>query len=205
MIAEEGVVTKNGWSALFSTAFKQSRNAMVLVDARRIHVDVNGAYLKLLGYERSALIGQPLYRFVTGPSRASDQEWSTALAMGTFTGEAEMICADGSRVGVQWGASTEVVTGNRLVLFVALSTARWGSRFRRTAANERDAGELSAREGEIVRLISLGSGPEIADELQIAHNTVRTHVRNSMLKLGARSRAHLVAKAMSSGVVLRPS
>jgi PAS domain S-box-containing protein len=197
---------RDGWSALFSTAFKQSRNAMVLVDARRIHVDVNGAYLKLLGYERKALIGQPLYRFVTGPSRASDQEWSTALAMGNFTGEADMICADGSRVGVQWGASTEVVTGHRLVLFVALSTARWGSRFRRTAVDDRESGELSEREGEIVRLISLGgSGPEIADELQIAHNTVRTHVRNSMLKLGARSRAHLVAKAMSSGVVLHPS
>jgi DNA-binding CsgD family transcriptional regulator len=55
-----------------------------------------------------------------------------------------------------------------------------------------------------VRLISLGrSGPEIAEDLQIAHNTVRTHVRNSMLKLGARSRAHLVAKALSSGVALR--
>ena len=48
-----------------------------------------------------------------------------------------------------------------------------------------------------MRLVALGqTGPEIADELGIAHDTVRTHVRNAMDKLGARSRAHLVAKAI---------
>jgi PAS domain S-box-containing protein len=198
------VARKDGWSALFSTAFKQSRNAMVLVDDQRVQIDVNGAYLNLLGYDRQELIGLPLYRFVVGPSRASDREWATALAVGHFTGEADMVCADGSRVAVQWGADTEVVTGRRLVLFVALGTSRWGAKFRRTTSSPREAGELSEREGEIVRLISLGrSGPEIAEDLQIAHNTVRTHVRNSMLKMGARSRAHLVAKALSSGVALR--
>src|SRR4051794_40574542 len=114
----------HGWSALFSTAFKQSRNPMVLVDDHRVHVDINGAYLNLLGYRRSELVGQPLYRFVAGPSRASDREWATALAARHFTGAADMICADGSRVAVQWGADTEVVTGRRLVLFVALGTSR---------------------------------------------------------------------------------
>ena len=56
---------------------------------------------------------------------------------------------------------------------------------------------LSEREREIVRLVALGStGPEIADELHIAHDTVRTHVRNAMTKVGARSRAQLVAKVL---------
>ncbi len=194
----------DGWSALFSTAFKQSRNPMVLVDDRRIQLDVNGACLKLLGYSRRDLIGQPLYRFVAGPSRASGQEWAAALAIGQFSGEGEMICADGTRIAVQYGAAREIVTGRQLVLFVALSTSRWGGKFRRTASTERDEGELSAREREVVRLIALGrSGPEISEELHIAHNTVRTHVSNSMLKMGARSRAHLVANALSRGVVLR--
>ena len=48
-----------GWSGLFSTAFKQSRNAMVLVDERRIQIDVNGAYLKLLGYDRRVSSASP--------------------------------------------------------------------------------------------------------------------------------------------------
>jgi PAS domain S-box-containing protein len=60
------VARKDGWSALFSTAFRQSRNAMVLVDDQRVQIDVNGAYLNLLGYGRQELIGLPLYRFVVG-------------------------------------------------------------------------------------------------------------------------------------------
>jgi PAS domain S-box-containing protein len=196
-------VTQSGWSGFFETAFKQSRNAMVLVDDRRIQIDVNGAYLKLLGYPRGRVVGEPLHRFVAEPSRASGEEWAAALAVGRFTGQAELICADGSRVGVQWGAAAEVVTGRRLVLFVALSTSRWGGRFRRTTMSDRDAGPLSERERQIVELIALGStGPEIAEELQIAHDTVRTHVRNSMTKLRARSRAHLVANALGRGTVL---
>jgi len=94
------------------------------------------------------------------------------------------------------------VTGHRLVLFVALSTSRWGRRFRRDVSSESKAGALTERELEISRLVALGrSGPEIADELLIAHDTVRTHVRNAMTKVGARSRAQLVAKAVGDGLV----
>jgi DNA-binding CsgD family transcriptional regulator len=89
-----------------------------------------------------------------------------------------------------------------LVLFVALSTSRWGARFRRDVSAEGQSGRLSRREREIVELIALGhSGPEIAHELHIAHETVRTHVRNAMVRLGARSRAHLVAKALAEGLI----
>jgi len=193
----------NGWSALFSTAFRQSSNAMVLVDARRRQVDANGAYLRLLGYPRPAVIGTPVYAFVAGGPLRSAAEWDAAMASGRFTGEADLICANGGRVSVQWGASVEVVTGRRLVLFVALSTSRWGKRFRRAVSPEPDPRALTRREREIVRLVAHGStGPEIAGELHIAHDTVRTHVRNAMTKLGARSRAHLVAKALGDGLTL---
>ena len=54
-----------------------------------------------------------------------------------------------------------------------------------------------------MRLVAQGrTGPEIADELHIAPATVRTHVRNAMGKMGARSRAHLVAKVLGDGVAL---
>ena len=61
----------DGWSALFATAFKQSRNAMALIDGQRRHVDVNGAYVQLLGYAKSALIGRPIHRFVAGGPQIS--------------------------------------------------------------------------------------------------------------------------------------
>ena len=72
-----------------------------------------------------------------------------------------------------------------------------------TRSVEPASGSLSMREREVVRLVALGNtGPEIAGELQISHDTVRTHARNAMLKVGARSRAHLVAKALGEGLVL---
>jgi PAS domain S-box-containing protein len=192
-----------GWTGLFSSAFTQSRNAMALVDERRRHVDVNGAYLRLLGHSRDHLLGRPMWELVRDGPQVHDAAWAAALAEGRFTGETELICADGSFVAVQWGATVENVTGRRLVLFVALSTSRWGSRFRREPPPEPAGTGLSARELEIVRLVALGaSGPEIADELLISHNTVRTHVRNAMTKAGARSRAHLVARAIGDGLVL---
>ena len=88
------------------------------------------------------------------------------------------------------------------MLFVVLSTSRWGRHSRRDS--EAGTGEtLSAREREIVRLVAAGeTGPEIAEHLHISHETVRTHVRNAMAKVGARSRAHLVAKALGDGHAL---
>ena len=53
----------------------------------------------------------------------------------------------------------------------------------------------------MVKLLAMGlSGPEVAEELRIAHNTVRTHTRNAMTKIGARSRAQLVAKSLGDGL-----
>jgi DNA-binding CsgD family transcriptional regulator len=53
---------------------------------------------------------------------------------------------------------------------------------------------LTERERDVVGLIALGfETPELATQLSISEHTVRTHVRNAMGKLGARTRAHLVA------------
>ena len=189
---------------MFSAAFKHSKNAMLLVDGNRTIIDANGAHLRLYGYGRNAIVGRPIYEFVAGGPTVSKREWNARLKEGRFTGETKLLCADGSQVVVQWAATTEQVTGSYLVLFVAMATSRWGVRFRRTEPPKAQPGELSQRELEIVRAIAFGStGPEIADELQISHHTVRTHVRNAMSKVDARSRAHLVAKTLGDGVVLR--
>jgi DNA-binding CsgD family transcriptional regulator len=176
---------------------------MILVDDARKVVDVNSACVHLLGASRTSMLGEPIYRYVVDGPRASEEEWRTMLASGHFTGVAEMVRTDGTMVAVQWGANTEFVTGKRLVLFVALGTSRWGRRFRRNVDDDRDGETLTPREREIVMLVALGgTAREIADDLHISHDTVRTHVRNAMEKLHARSRAHLVAKALSTGLVL---
>ncbi len=191
------------WGRLFKAAFTQSRNPMALLDERRCHVEVNGAYVSLLGYPKRELLGHPIYEFIVGGPQVTAQEWLQAMDAGSFSRQSEIRCADGHTVTVQWAATTELVTGRRLVLFVALSTSRWGAHPRRQRSGPLSALPLTARELEVVRLIALGStGPEIADELQIANDTVRAHARNAMLKSGARSRAHLVAKVLGEGLIL---
>ena len=192
-------------STLFQAAFRDSRNAMVLADDARRIVDVNGACLQLLGNRREDVVNRHMWEFVAGGPAMTPREWAAGLARQRFTGEADMVRADGTTVGVQWGATTEVVTGRRLVLVVALNVSGRGRGLRLAGEFEAAGGALSNREREIVRLVALGgTGPEIADELQISNNTVRTHLRNSMKRVGARSRAHLVAKALAEGHALSP-
>jgi len=57
---------------------------------------------------------------------------------------------------------------------------------------------LTRRERDVIGLIALGyNTTQSADELGISSETVRTHVRNAMSKLGAHSRAQLVALTLS--------
>jgi DNA-binding NarL/FixJ family response regulator len=61
---------------------------------------------------------------------------------------------------------------------------------------------LSPREREIMGLLSKGlSGEEVASQLYLSPETVRTHVRNAMGKLGAATRAHAVALALQHGEI----
>jgi LuxR family maltose regulon positive regulatory protein len=61
---------------------------------------------------------------------------------------------------------------------------------------------LSRREREILRLLATDlSGPEIARELVVSLNTVRTHTRNVYAKLGVSSRRAAVRRAGELGLL----
>lgn len=61
--------------------------------------------------------------------------------------------------------------------------------------------ELTDREREIVAWVATGrSNQEIAQELVVSPDTVRTHVSRAMVKLQARDRAQLVVFALQSGL-----
>lgn len=194
----ETLETRSGWAALFRDAFNQSRNAMVLLDDERRHVEVNGAYVQLLGYRPSELIGRPVRDFRADGATISADRWHSALRHRQFTGMIELRRADGSLVTVEFAGHPEIVTGQQLVLFVALRVARGGRLLQADSSGTEGHPELSPRELDVVKLLALGySGPEVAEELRIAHNTVRTHTRNAMTKMGARSRAQLVAMSLA--------
>lgn len=61
---------------------------------------------------------------------------------------------------------------------------------------------LTAREREVLRGIGRGlSNQDLAEELFISDNTVKTHVKRVFLKIGARDRAQAVVIAYESGLV----
>lgn len=61
---------------------------------------------------------------------------------------------------------------------------------------------LSGREREVLGFLAEGlSGAAIAELLVLSPETVRTHVRNAMEKLGASTRSQAVALALENGVI----
>ncbi len=72
------------------------------------------------------------------------------------------------------------------------------------AASERRP-PLTRREREILGLLAEGmSGAQIADKLVLSPETVRTHVRNAMSKLGASTRSQAVALALQGELKSSP-
>jgi DNA-binding NarL/FixJ family response regulator len=62
--------------------------------------------------------------------------------------------------------------------------------------------ELSSREVEILRRIASGlSNKEIARELGVSDETIKTHLRNAFAKLHVSDRSHAIATAMARGIL----
>ncbi len=61
---------------------------------------------------------------------------------------------------------------------------------------------ISGRESEILTMLAQGlSGEEIAQRLVLSPETIRTHIRNAMSKLEARTRTEAVVKALARGEI----
>jgi DNA-binding CsgD family transcriptional regulator len=69
----------------------------------------------------------------------------------------------------------------------------------------RSGAALSRRERVVLIELAYGkSTDEIAEKLFVSPHTIRTHVKNVMRKLDARTRAHAVAIGMREGLIDAP-
>ena len=73
---------------------------------------------------------------------------------------------------------------------------------RREKSDGRRSSRLSAREVIVLRELAQGHTTEqVGQILAVSPHTVRTHIKNAMRKLGARTRAHAVAIALGDGAI----
>jgi DNA-binding NarL/FixJ family response regulator len=79
-------------------------------------------------------------------------------------------------------------------------------RLRRLRARDDDIDQrfdrLTRRELQILQLLADGKAPdEIATELEVSRNTLRTHVQNILMKLGVHSKLDAIVAAIRHGRV----
>ncbi len=188
----------SGWEGLFWLVFARSSNPILLLDESRRFLNVNDSALALLGRERADLIGTPVVESIRADEREqAAREWEEFLRSGEYSGGRVLVRPDGSEVAIDFAARLAVVEGARVAVYVITLEVDAGQA---PAAISAAGMLLSEREREVVTLIALGRDTrEIAGELHISPETVRTHVRNSMAKLGVRTRAQLVADVLCAG------
>jgi DNA-binding CsgD family transcriptional regulator len=185
------------WETWFWAVFAASRNAMAIVDADRAVVSANGAMQRLLGRPAEDLVGRPIDDALPASDRRSiGERWRAMLTRGEAHG-AQQIITCGGPVELGFAAHVAHVAG-RLVVLVILGPVHDGEGD--AVGADEPAAPLTPRELEIVGRLALGAtSRDIADDLHVTPETVRTHVRNAMAKTRTSTRAHLVAAAICRG------
>jgi PAS domain S-box-containing protein len=171
---------------------------MMLVDLERRIVAVNDAGANLLGRSADNLVGTMWNTLLDDPEEAlADGAWRERVLGGESFGRRTIRRPDGTTRRIDFAMRATRVGGGVVVLGVCLHARAGGGSDR-----GHQPAPLTGREREIVHLIALGRvTPEICDELHIAPDTVRAHVRNAMAKTGARTRAQLIAIALTDGLL----
>jgi DNA-binding CsgD family transcriptional regulator len=190
---------------------------MALVDRDLRFVDINDATAALFQARREDVIGQPAgTEFVGGRSSIGSAEWQKLVQDNELYGERVIKPPGGTPLRVGYAAHATAVDGDWLALFVILSAKvePHGNELIRAAVPDSAGGvgdeleafgsqvkSLTPREREVVRRVALGrSTPQIAADLSLSPATVRSHVRNAMVKMGAHTRAQLVALVLGEGL-----
>src|SRR3954447_18259478 len=174
--------------------------ALVAADDDRNILRVNPRWSDLTGYGADAATTMRIDDLLAPESRPGiDMRWSDLLGQGLATARIVILRPDHVRVSVRYGGFANVLAGMHVAACLAEPGQDAGAL---RPAGARRAGQLTRREQESLRLVAMGmTTTAAADQLGISPETVRTHVRNAMNKLGARTRAQAIAVAMRDGEI----
>jgi DNA-binding CsgD family transcriptional regulator len=174
--------------------------ALLAADDDRHILKVNGRWCDLTGYLSDVATGMRIDDLLAPESRPGiEMRWSDLLGTGLSTARIVLMRPDHVRLAIRYGGFANVLPGVHVA--ACLSEPGQDARSLRPARARR-AGQLTRREQESLRLVAHGmTTTAAAEQLGISPETVRTHVRNAMNKLGARTRAQAIAVAMRDGEI----
>lgn len=175
------------WRAIF----ERSGCLMFLEDDDAKILRVNVAACRVLKRRRDDLEGATADDFTVWPAADVRAKQRRALRRdGVMVVRRRLSTGDGGTVDLDLCGTAGVLPNLNLFVGVPPGTQHEP----RPDAHGRP---LTPRERQIVDLLADGlTGAEAARHLVLSPDTVRTHIRNAMDKLGARTRAHLVAMRM---------
>jgi PAS domain S-box-containing protein len=197
--------------ARFRTAFDAAPIGMSLTSLTEGRwLQVNGALCELTGYSAEELL-ETTFAEITHPD---DAEADLALTQRLIAGELSSyelekryVRKDGTTVWILLHASIVRGEDDHALYKVAHAqdiTARKRRELAAAAFEARhpEAGSLSPREREVLGCLAAGmTSAHAASALGISAETVETHVRRALAKLGARTRTQAVATALQLGLI----
>jgi PAS domain S-box-containing protein len=215
--------TESEAAARLRLAFDRVRNPMLIVDDRRRCVTANAPACALLGIEPQEVPWRRIDDFAPAEDRKwLDEQWEAFLAHGAIEGWYHLPLPTGRTVPVEFSATANVLPGRHLSVVMPSSgiappadpQGEAGGEHGRMVMLRREAGwtrilardpdqlPLTGREREVLGLVAGGlRGGEIAQHLVLSPETIKSHVQNAMMKLGAHTRAHAVAIALRTGQI----
>jgi PAS domain S-box-containing protein len=187
---------------LFNAVFAQSRTAMLLIDGDRRIVGANRAAAQLTGHAQDALTDLRIDDLYEPRMRSEvPDRFQQAVEHRSFIGRRPLFLAGGGTIPVRYSV-TAVSPGVNLGVYEP--TLEDG--MHQQACDHDDVTPPTRRQREIITHLALGQTlDEIADQLALSPDTVRTHVRNAIKLTAARNRTHLVARALQCGWIVPPS
>lgn len=208
-------------------AFERVGNPMVLIDDQRWCVTANAPACGLLEMVPEAVPWCRIDDFTSARDRDRvDELWEAFLANGTMEGWYQLPLPTGAVLPVEFSATANVLPGRHLSVVVPrvggpllaaasdphaedlrvergrFSITRRRAEWVRIAPPDSRQLPMTDREREVLGLIAGGlQSARIAERLVLSTETIKSHAQNAMAKLGAHTRAHAVAIALSTGQV----
>jgi DNA-binding CsgD family transcriptional regulator len=173
---------------------------VLAADDERQILRVNSRWCDLTGYEADTVTAMRIDDILAPESRPGiEMRWTDLVGTGLATARVVLLRPDHVRIALRYGAFANVIAGVHVGAYLP-EPGQEGRSMR--PARARRAGQLTRREQESLRLVAMGMTTHAAaEQLGISPETVRTHVRNAMNKLGARTRAQAIAVAMRDGEI----